>query len=1174
MLHIHLSNRFEMLAALWLRQMAAPQTEHGDIASLFQPRQVIVPSLAMRRALTLELARQEGVCTQVQFSFLAPWLWSSLAGAGPRQSPFASSTLVWRVFDALCDHEFLTAQPRLAAYLSQGDTLMPFELASRAAGLLEQYASYRADALHAWTHGKPWPDAAAASHPDGPWQATLWRRVSAAIEVQTGKPLDPAATDLLRDLHARPLQAAHTTRTAPMAPTAHVFGLPTLPPLHLQWLQAVAQHIDVHLYVLNPCQEHWFDLVDPRRLAKLRTRGLSQGFEVGNALLSTWGQQTQVHLDALVNTTGAQVADDAVYVPASGTTLLAQVQNAVLELRELNPGSVHLAPQDRSLEVHVCHSMTRQLEVLHNHLLGLVAQAQAAGRPWHPGRVLVAVPDLDAAAPLIDAVFGTVPPSRRLPYVLTGQAQAATQGNPAAKALLDVLALAGSRWAASDVFALLQQPLVATRFGLLAGHDDEGLQQVRDWIAQAGIRWGADACHRGHLDLPATSHHTWADGLARLFLGYAVPSSTAAPWNDLLPAGGAQGLGAQALGSLWAFVQALGDLQAQTAQPLPAAQWAALLHSLVPRFMRAPLHTSLHTSQQGQPRDSTADDALLDLQRAIAELAANWHGSQQQAPLSLAVVRAALSQQLDASAPGGVPGGAVTFAAMASLRGLPYDVVCVLGLDDGAWPSGSRPLEFDLMAAAPRRGDRHRRSEERNIFLDLLMGARSSLFLATTGRSLRDNTPLPPSVLVSELLDAVLPALADYADDPAAARARLVVEHPLAPFARLSFNPATDIRLRSHDADMAQALQQADMQQPSAAGLAVPTRGDTGEGADETGYAGDGEGEGEDSVDAGATQRPFFNAPLPPYTPPLHTVTLQDLLRFFRHPSRELLEARLGIRLNVGDDALQDDEAFVPDRAAQRELATLLLPALLHGAGPETALQAARASPVWPPGDLGTAALAAEVDALVNFAAHARAATASAVMPPLHVSDTFQIDGIPWTLVGSFTDLRPEGLVRWRTPPAAAATPAQGPDLLNAWLQHLLLCLGLQRTARSDVSPVTTWLAADSDWVFNSVADPHHHLHTLLALFEQGHCQPLHFYPRTSWVQASKPGSDSAARTMWAANPHKPFADSADAYNRLALRGVADPLDDHFRELAQTVFGPLLAHLRGADAMEGSDDDA
>ena len=70
---------------------------------------------------------------------------------------------------------------------------------------------------------------------------------------------------------------------------------------------------------------------------------------------------------------------------------------------------------------------------------------------------------------------------------------------------------------------------------------------------------------------------------------------------------------------------------------------------------------------------------------------------------------------------------------MPSLRGLPYRMVCVLGLDDGAFPAAHRPAEFDLIARHPRPGDRQRRQDERNLFLDLLLAARERLYLSHTG---------------------------------------------------------------------------------------------------------------------------------------------------------------------------------------------------------------------------------------------------------------------------------------------------------------------------------------------------------------------------------------------------------------------------------------------------------
>ena len=56
-----------------------------------------------------------------------------------------------------------------------------------------------------------------------------------------------------------------------------------------------------------------------------------------------------------------------------------------------------------------------------------------------PSSILVVTPDLEAAAPLIDAVFGTAPKDRYLPHTITGRARSSV--NAPARALLALLSL-------------------------------------------------------------------------------------------------------------------------------------------------------------------------------------------------------------------------------------------------------------------------------------------------------------------------------------------------------------------------------------------------------------------------------------------------------------------------------------------------------------------------------------------------------------------------------------------------------------------------------------------------------------------------------------------------------------------------------------------------------------
>src|SRR6185369_3591007 len=124
--------------------------------------------------------------------------------------------------------------------------------------------------------------------------------------------------------------------------------------------------------------------------------------------------------------------------------------------------------------------------------------------------------------------------------------------------------------------------------------------------------------------------------------------------------------------------------------------------------------------------------------------------------VDLSVVRAWLSSKLSEEEKGfGFLTGSVTFCAMLPMRSIPFRVVALIGMNDKAFPRQSRPPSFDLIARHPQRGDRSLRDEDRYLFLECLLSARDYLYISYVGQSVKDNSAIPPSVLVSELLDVV-----------------------------------------------------------------------------------------------------------------------------------------------------------------------------------------------------------------------------------------------------------------------------------------------------------------------------------------------------------------------------------------------------------------------------------
>lgn len=1109
MLRFSCSNRFEILQDQLLERLAS---KRGPV---FAPWQIIVPSAAIRRKVELACADRFGIAANLESPYLAQWLWQQIGRVVdiPEISPFSPASLSWRIFEIFGDAQFVDTQPRLRHYLKQADAVMRLDLAVRVAQLLEHYITYRPHWLVAWSIEKP------AGLPGGTedeaWQAALWRRIATDLGIRRQHP----AALFFKTIEELGDEAP---RHAGLPDSAHVFCLPSMPPLYLDILRKLSRWVEIDLYVLNPCREYWFEIVDRKHFSYLAARQQDLFHEVGNALLASWGRQTQAHIDLLFGDDGQVVEENSHFEPSAEKSLLEALQNAILDLEELVPGSVSLTEGDRSIEVHVCHSLTRELEVLQDQLLGLFVEDERL----KPGDILVLTPDLETAAPLIDAVFGTVPEARRIPYQITGRAQ--TRTNPVAAVLDRLLGLCDSRCTASSVFDLLQQAPVAARFGLSA---DE-LERIHGWMNESGMRWGLDADQRQALGLPADGRHTLADGLNRLFLAFALGDGDEARATVIagsLGAGHPQGSAAVALGTFWSFVRLLETAQREWMCQRHADGWQTLLNDWLERFI---------------PAGAEWLDDLNVVHAAIAELHRNMTQGGLRTPVSGDIIRAALNAVLDDPARGAVPGGLLTFSALAGLRSLPYKVICLVGMNDGVFPANPRPVEFDLMARFPQRGDRQRRLDDRNLFLDLLLAARQRFYLSYSGRSIRDDSLRPPSVLLAELLDYLVAATAADPADPQslqAARRRLVVEHPLQPFSASYFDPEGDPRRRSFYQEYQSRGQATVLREKP---WPVPCF----------------EEEADESALDRLDQRPFFTVPLSPPGEAWRSVPLESLIGFFRHPGKALLH-RLGLHLPESPDELQDDEPLLPDWRGRQCLARRLLPGLLKNRGQTTEklwsvpdfVDFARAGNEFPSGVLGERWLAREIESCRTFASTLAPLLAEACLPPVEAVLDFDIESEGWRLHGAIADVRLRGLLRYRYDELRPA------DYLSGWIEHLFLCAA----AAPDVSLETRWYGCDGSFCLKPMgaAEARQQLESLMWHYRAGLMAPLSFFPKSAWAYMSGDLDLGKARQTWADTSGRGWGEGDDAIWRLVLRGVADPLDRRFEEAAQAVLAPLIAHL-------------
>jgi exodeoxyribonuclease V gamma subunit len=796
-------NRLELLAEAVFAWMAA-----NPLGPL-EPETVLVQSNGMAEWVKMELAAAHGVCAATRVELPARFIWQAYRAvlgpaAVPATSPLDKLPLTWRLMGLL---PALAEQPvfePVASFLSggaaRGDAGRRLQLAERLADLFDQYQVYRSDWLQDWARGDDvlrtgLQTNARKADPvpaDQRWQPALWRALQPA-------PADAGAPPSRAALHQRFVEALR--RAAPGDTPAFaglprrivLFGTTHIPHQTLQAIAALAAHCQVLMAVPNPCRYHWADIIDGRELlrATRHRHALRHGRDLskvplqemhahGHPLLAAWGRQSRDFVRQLDAFDDAQAARRRfglqrvdLFDDTPGSTLLQQVQAAICDLMPLAEHPHRGVPaEDRSIVFHVAHGAQREVEILHDQLLHLLAHPPG-DQPLNPRDIVVMVPDIDAFAPAIRSVFGQHArrDPRHIPWGIADQKDRGQQ--PLLVALEWLLRAPQQRFGASEVRDLLGVPAVASRFAITP----EELPTLAAWIEGAGVRWGLDAAQRDSLGLGACGdQNTWAFGLRRMLLGYAtgeLPGGQA--FAGIQPHAEVAGLAAGLAGALAELLQTLGIWWADANRPQTPAGWAERLRRLLADVFK--------------PTDESETGALAALGDALTQWLQACDTAGFDEPLDLAVVREAWLEAIDAPRTSHrFKAGGVTFCTLLPLRAIPFQVVCLLGMNEGDYPRRGSRSDFDLMAVPgqARPGDRSRRDDDRQLMLDALLSARRVLYVSWAGRSQRDNQEQPPSVLVSQLRDYLA------AGWNAQVVAERTTEHPLQPFSRRYFEPGPD----------------------------------------------------------------------------------------------------------------------------------------------------------------------------------------------------------------------------------------------------------------------------------------------------------------------------------------------------------------------------------------------
>ncbi|CAN5241518.1 exodeoxyribonuclease V subunit gamma [soil metagenome] len=763
--HVHRASRTDQLADALGELLAAP------VQDPFAREIVVVPTRGVERWLAQRLSHrlgatsgQAGVCAGIDF--VNPRALFSLLLDREARDPWSPARLVWDVVAVIDDSVAEPWADVLARHLA-GAEHRRWSVADKTARLLTEYVEARPAMIADWTAGG-FGDGLGHDLPtDQRWQPEVWRRVVARLEARGDGPAP----------HLRLADAAARLRRHPapdLPERISLFGHTRFSAADTQLLAGLARHHQVHL---------WLPQTSPVLWERLRGGPVNRGDDdsarlVGHPLLASLGRdarEVRRSLDPIL----IDATDEVIPPPRTPETLLGWLQADLRANQVADPATRSArtpAPHDRSVQVHACHGPSRQVEVVRDVVVGLMADDPTL----EPRDIVVMCPDIETYGPLVGAAFGLAEagagqhPAHRLWVRLADRATTVT--NPVVRLARRLLELVTGRATVADVLDLLADPLLARRFRF----DDSDHARIAGWAEAAEVRWGLDAEHRGGHGMGAFEVNTWEFGLRRMAAGVAVA-------DDLREVAALEDMPSDDLDLVGRLAEAYDRIRVAVTSMTdraPADRWAQTLIDAVGSLCELDPDDQWQMAALESEMATMATDAdpgtLLGHADLVALLEARFGPRPTRASFRT---------------------GALTVATLTPMRSVPHRVVAVVGLDDGAFPRGSHLDGDDVLAQRPLTGERDRRSEDRQLLLDAIGSATETLVLSYSGASELTGVGRPAAVPLGELIEAVdattdttldvvhhhrlqpfnpdeLRAEAPFSFDPAAYAGALAARHP------------------------------------------------------------------------------------------------------------------------------------------------------------------------------------------------------------------------------------------------------------------------------------------------------------------------------------------------------------------------------------------------------------
>jgi exodeoxyribonuclease V gamma subunit len=1052
------------------------------------PEWFVVQNHGMAHWLSLYMAEREGIAANLEFKFPAELFWHLLRVMEPdipENLPSERLPMSWSIFQILTNDtdSSLAELHRYASHPEpQKQEMRRWKLSGRIGDVFDQYLTYRPQMLLAWENGN-----LSTGRNDEKWQASLWRKLvshwQGGENSGSGNHRAVLQKQLLRAIDEKNLSGEQLPQRL------SIFGVSEMPPAYLKVFLKLSKCTDVHFYKVDISGHSGSsDHSSAESAGPSLHRPTTNSSTGSNPLLESMGQAGREF---------GQLIDEALTKDHAISANWERLK-AWPEKHGAKPGDVTPPPKGNASFFSTLKSdlvsgaktdTARADRSVHVHschsprrevevLYDQLLDLLNEDHSLNPSDILVLSPQMETYAPEIEAVFGSA--EDNMPEIPYHLSEADGSENAVDLGFRKLLHIADSRFKITDVLDLLDCKPV--RLAFLFTIDD--ISTLERWMEDTRIRWGIDDEHKGSLGLPESGRFTWQSGLHRMVSGYAMEPEDDRLFSGIYPYDEIQqSEQGELLGRFSNFLHLLFECHDEIRKPKRPQEWRELLNEWASAFF---------TKEEpfGKP--------LQWLRDGINAMGDQSAGARFTGQVSFRIICTILEDGLDAKRTGGGRSGAgVTFGSMVAMRNIPAKVIGLIGMDDGVFPRTKTGVAFDLITKNPTKGDRSPGKDDRQLFLEALMAAGEQIYFSYVGQSNQKEIDFPPSVILREFIDYLV---SQYGVD----EKELIQHHRLHLFSPYYFNKNLNDTLFSYSNKSCTVAQQ----------LSQPAAGDAA----------------------------FVTGSLPEPDLSYKNVSVGELIAFFQHPARYMLQQRMGIQLYTDKVLDEDREMFSLDALGKYTMGQELLDRFLGGESLEKYQKAARAQNLLPDGWPGQQAFDRQKQEVREFGALIQQELAQQKLEPIDVNEEVG----EFNIAGRLDPIYKNEQLLYRFGSMRAK------DVIELWIRHLAF-----QIAKPAGHPGRSRLCARDKkktlvaFRLPAISNAEEILSNLLKVYWTGLQENTYFFPNSSFAYAQhklqkgkdEAGALRAAEREWVDTYRGYPKEGDDPYN-IRLKGNSNPMEN------------------------------